>query len=207
MTAYKKLARNAIFTILLAVASAGVQAQGITLGAGFNGMKYLGNASSKPTALGFDLGLGIDLGKKLRISAIPAYYTTVTYKYNEVLNNNIPVQSTEKMRVFQTTALLTYALIGSNSGSNLYVGVGPSLAFYNAQIDRTNYATYNYTQNFNDLLLDARVGAEVGLLLFKLFGELEIAPPIASNIHQELYYKPNRGTMLAATVGIRFHFL
>lgn len=182
-----------------------VSAQGLTLGAGINGMKYLGNASKRPTAIGFSLDAGLDLGKKVRISVIPAYYAPVTYHYSEVLGNNTPVQSAEQMKLFQATGLISYTLIGNNDGSNLYVGVGPSFAFYNAKIDRTNYNTYNYSQNFNDVLLDARLGGEIGLLLFRVFGEIEIAPPVASNAHNDLYYTPNHGTMIAATAGIRFH--
>jgi hypothetical protein len=185
----------------------GVSAQGLTLGGGINGMKYLGNASKRPTAMGFSLDAGLDLGSKLRISVIPAYYAPVTYHYSEVLGNNTPVESAEQMKLFQATGLVSYALIGSNSGSNLYVGVGPSFAFYNAKIDRTNYNTYNYRQNFNDVLLDARLGGEIGLIFCRLFGEIEIAPPVASNVHNDVYYSPHHGTMVAATAGIRFHIL
>jgi hypothetical protein len=207
MTKHKFLYTLAMCIFLYATYIDSASAQGITLGAGINGMKYLGNASKRPTAMGYSLDAGLDLGKKLRISVIPAYYAPVTYHYSEVLGNNTPVESAEQMRLFQATGLISYAIIGNNEGSNLYVGVGPSFAFYNAKIDRTNYNTYNYRQNFNNVLLDARVGGEISLLLFRVFGEIEVAPPVASNMHQELYYKPNVGTMLAATAGIRFHIL
>jgi hypothetical protein len=194
-----------ILAIPMLLISAQSHAQ-LTLGAGFSGLKYLGNGSSRPLDGGVAFNLGLDINDKTTLMLDPTVYFPLTYRYDETISiNNVPTvtRTNERFKTLELCALLQYDLIGSGSNPVLYFAAGPGLAIYNTSVTRDNALDYNYSMNFKDILLDARVGMELPMGLIHPFAEVEVAPVVASTIQSDVNYKPNRGTILAGTVGLR----
>ena len=194
------------FLLLFILNVSALQAQ-ISLGLGLSGLKYLGDGNQRPIALGLNPNLGIELSEKTKLLLSTTFYVPVTYTYNEQLNvNNIPqvTKTDEQFKTVQLSALFLMDIIGNNKSGGFYVGVGPSVVLYNSTLTRENYQTYNYAGDFKDYVLDARAGLEIPMGLFRLYAEAEAGPALFSDFKSNnVYYKPNRGTILAGTIGIR----
>jgi hypothetical protein len=194
------------FILILISLSLSAKAQ-LSIGLGVAGMKYLGSGSNRPMAVGLNANLGIDFSDKTRLLLSPSFFVPVTYSYNETINvNNVPTvtKTNEQFKTIQASALFVMDLIGNNKGGAFYVAAGPSVVFYNATVTRENYASYNYAADFKDYVLDARAGIDIPFGLLRIFAEVEIGPPIISDFKGDnVYYKPNKGTLLAGFAGIR----
>lgn len=193
-----------IFGLAMIFASA-VNAQ-LTIGAGFAGMKYLGDGSSRPIAGGYDFSVGIDLGEKTQLVLTPTIYYPLTYRYQEILNTgtNTATITSETYKTVQASALFSFDLIGNTNQPLLYLDLGTGVAFYNATVTRDNVIGYNYASNFHDYLLEARVGTELPFLgPVHLFGEAGMAPAIVSDFKGSQYFQPHRSTMLMGSIGLR----
>jgi hypothetical protein len=179
----------------------------ISFGLGAAGYKYLGDASKRPLAIGLNANVGIEFSEKTKLLLTPSFFVPVTYSYNEELKiNNVPTvtKTDEEFKTLQATALFVMNVLGTNKDGGLYVGIGPSVVVYRATVTRENYKEYNYNTDFKDYCLDGRVGIEIPLGLFRLYAEAEIAPTIVSDVKDNnVNYKPNKGTILAGTAGLR----
>src|ERR1700722_7951602 len=113
----------------------------LTLGAGFAGMKYYGDGSQRPVAVGFNGNIGIEFSSKTRLVLEPTFFYPVTYSYNQQWNiNNVPsVKTNENLKATEAAALFQYDLIGNNKGGGvLYLAAGPSIMIYNTNVTRDN---------------------------------------------------------------------
>jgi len=198
-----------IFSILLFMALLGNTAFAqVTIGAGFAAMKYYGEGSDRPLAAGFNANLAIEFSPKTRLVLEPTFFFPVTYSNYQNINNIPSVKTNEQLKTVESAALFQFDLIGNNKGGAvIYIAAGPSLISYNANVTRENATQYNYVGNFNDYMLDARAGLEIPFLfIFKLYGEVEVEPKIASDFkNNSVSYAPNVGSVMAATIGLRLH--
>jgi hypothetical protein len=203
----KFLIKNFATVLLMVLLNFTVSSAQISFGTGLAGMKYLGNGSNRPLAVGLNANLGIEFSEKTKLLLTPSFFVPVTYSYNEQLNiNNVPTvtKTDEQFKTIQATALFVMDLIGNNKAGAFYVAVGPSVMFYNTTVTRENAPNYNYASSFKDYLLDARAGIEIPIGLIRIYAEAELGPAIISDFkNNNVYYKPNKGTLLAGTAGIR----
>ena len=184
----------------------------LTVGVGFAGMKYYGDANERPLAAGFNGNLAIEFSPKTRVVLEPTFFFPVTYSYNQTLKTgNVPsVKTAETFSTTEAAALFQFDLIGNNKGGGvIYLSAGPSVILYNTSVTRQNVANYNYAGSFHDYMFDARAGFEVPFLIFlKFYAEVEIEPKIASDFKSSsnsVSYTPNASSIMAATIGLRVH--
>jgi len=174
-------------------------------GAGFTGYKYLSGGIGRPLAVGLNLNADVEVNKKAKILLSASFFLPVTYNYNKTINDTgVPVVTHEQLTNVQLTALYVGYLIGNNVGGGFYVGIGPSVIFYNSTLTRDNYKNYNYSGAFKDYLLDGRAGVEIPMGLLRLFAEVDAAPKIFTDFKSNnVSYSPNTGTIFSGTVGLR----
>jgi len=202
------LLRSVFLVIILEIFYCSNAFAQLTLGVGFAGMKYYGEGSDRPLSVGFNANLAIELSSKTRVVLEPTFFFPVSYSNYQNINNIPSVKTNEQLKTLESAALFQFDLIGNNKGGAvIYIAAGPSLISYNANVTRENATQYNYVGNFNDYMLDARAGVEIPFLfIFKLYGEVEVEPKIATDFkNNSVSYAPNVGSVMAATIGLRIH--